>query len=669
MCDLFLEVMPTVGSEQSVRQSDRNQMHLTLSLLLTVVILYIGLTVAYLRPRDVIENLDFWYHIDLGRNLNWSKPGTLVDGLYPLGYPFLLRIAIDNRIDALRIGQLLSWVGGLLSLIAVFGIGQRATGSAWFAFVGAMLLVTNFYFLSYAAYEGNDMLAAGLQILSVYLLWLISPTERPTRFRPIIFAAGLVLGLAYLVRYTSLILFPCALLYVLWKTGNSARQAITSVGLLISGFLLVASVQIVPSIIVYHQPFYSQQAKNVWFGIYGQGDFVNNWAKMPNTVSLLEVIAIDPDRFIDHWWEQFSSAFVSPQLWLWPMVLHVAWLLGSVVLLSDKRLHFADRMLVMLALLGPIALTAMAWLTSRFMLLSLAVQALVIALLAAWGATLIPVRRSVQISLVLLMMTAVVALTQFSPMLQWLKSPVRIKPNSVNSFLRAVGMQDPREVATNDPYLHATDIPERTRYSQAYFFVANPRDVNELLTHPAASNWRYLVLDYKNGFGDYRRLRDATVQAKPQLIPLKFEESTAIFCVSPCLFNDIVSDQIVFDNGMKLIGHRLQANERGMSLYLYWYTDKPLDVSYKVSVRILDSYQRLVFQLDGVPQLWTYPTINWKPRDPVVDFYYLETEAPCTEGCQLALVVYEEQSLVPVLARTASGERIGPVIILQQLSE
>lgn len=85
----------------------RKKMRPTVALALLLFV-YALLTGAYLVPRAAIANLDFWYHLSLAQQLDWGAPGTLVDGLYPLGYPFLLRIALGMAIDALRAGQFLS---------------------------------------------------------------------------------------------------------------------------------------------------------------------------------------------------------------------------------------------------------------------------------------------------------------------------------------------------------------------------------------------------------------------------------------------------------------------------------------------------------------------------------------------------------------------------------
>jgi hypothetical protein len=629
--------------------------------LAVVGIVYSTLLAIYLAPRDTIQNLDFWTWVDLGQRLNGTNLETWVNGLYPLGYPLLLRVAIDHGLDSLRTSQWLSWLGGLLCLVAVAGIAYHATRRAIIALLSVTLLVVNVQFLSNAASEGTDMLTAGLQLLSLYLLWICTPRQSVRQSNLLICGAGFALGLAYLVRYTALLILPGAVLYCLW-IGANRKQAVLNAVLMVGTYLLAASPQIAASTVVAHQPFYNWQAKNVWFGLYGQGDWVNNWSSMSDTVSLLEVMAIDPAYFVEHWWTQFASAFYA--LLLWTPVLQVAWLAGVVAVVGERRWQPARRMLLVLTMLLPIVVTSMAWLSSRFLLVTLALQAVVIVLLAERLAGRLPLSKQLQTVALTVGLMAVVAAGQLIPLAQWLGAPANTHPLAINSFLRSAGMSDPTEVATNDPSLHAADLPARTRYAQTYAVAAAPQTLAELLKNPAASEWRFLVMDYKNGFGDYHAIRQAALNAKSQLAPIYINKTQIIFCVAPCALGNTVRDDITFDNGMRLLGHRAQEGDGQLTLYLYWQVGRTPDRSYKVSARVLDGSGAIFLQVDNVPQLWTYPTNVWTAHETIVDFYDLRTDSRLPSDYQLALVVYDDQSLKPASALTTDGKPIGAVVSL-----
>ena len=501
-------------------------------LLAVIVLGYLLVMLAYLKPRNTVANLDYWYHIDLGRSINLADPLTLADGFYPVGYPYLLRLAVQNRIDVLRFGQALSLAGGLLVLGSLFGLGYTITRRPILAAGGAALLVLNLNFVTFAGTEGNDMLAAGLQMLAFWLIWLMVSRDRERSMPWLAVATGVTIGLAYLVRYTSLVLFPVALLFIAWRTRKPARRCFVMLALLLLAFALATLVQTLPTALVYGTPFHNDQAKNVWFGIYGQGDWVNNWGRVPDSISLWQVIALDPQRFLAHWsgqiWQLFAGAM------LWPPVLQGIWLVGCMILLIDRRMPPANRLLLVFGLLVPAVATAMAWLGPRFLLMTLAMQALLIVLALDYAASLIPRTALLPASLALVLALTMSNRSQLAGLVMWFTSPADNHAVSVNAFLRSVGMTDPAQVATNDPFLHATDMAARTRYAQVYSVLSQPQSVTELLSQPAAANWRYLVLNYDAGFGDYAVFQMPDVPGRDRIVPLHADGGTLIYCIQPC---------------------------------------------------------------------------------------------------------------------------------------
>ena len=635
---------------------------------------YTLLALVYLYPRDAIANIDFWYHISVGYRLAWGDPQSLVDGVYPLGYPLLLRVATQAGVDALRFGHLLSWAGGLLLLGATFSLTYQLTRRLAFAAAGALLLLFNVYFLTFATYEGNDMLAAGLQLAALATLWASTAPERPRLFSPpLLLLHGTLLGLAYLTRYTALILLPVSLLYLLVRYrpapagGPRSPRPLLRAGLLVfAPFMVVAGAQLVPAWQAYGNPFYNEQAKNVWFGIYGAGDWVNNWGKAPDDIRLAEVIAIDPERFFRHWWDELRRPFVS--LRLWPLPLHVTWIIALPALALSRALLPSRRLLLLLSLLLPLAATALAWLAPRFLLVPLALAAVLTAWVAWRLHQSLPWNKRLSAALLAgLLILSAVAL-QGRSAYAWLSATPLTHPQEVNRLLRLAGMEEAAEVGTNDPYLHAADNVMRSRYQQTIYVDPAPESVEALLEHPAAAGWRYLVLDYHNGFGEYGHLREAFRQARSHLAPLSLSERRDIFCLRPCPGPAVAPLSLSFDNGMQLAGYRLAQTDEAGALYLYWQAEEQIERSYKVSVRVVDPAGHTVAQVDSIPQSWSLPTTAWPVATPILDFYYWELEQDCA-ACTVALLVYEELSQEPVLATAGAGngdteQRLGPVVEL-----
>ena len=650
--------MNTLSSEENLC----NKKSVIIFSLASILFIYTAVIIFYLYPREAIRNLDFWYHISLGYQMDWNEPHTLVNGLYPLGYPFLLYLASQLGVDALRVGQFLSWIGGVLLLSACFLFIHLLTRHLILAITGTLLLFFNIHFLTFVTYEGNDMIAAGLQAMAIVLLLYGIKSETPDTFSKFyLMLHGVLLGCAYLTRYTALLFLPISIAYLILFFRHSPKRMLQAIAWAIVPFLIVTSVQWIPSLLVHGNLFYNEQAKNVWFGIYGGGDWVKNWGKVPKTIGLTEVIAEDPARFLQHWLFQIRVAVLN--LYLWPLPLHLAWIIALPILLFYRGLALSHRILLLMLLIFPLSVTALAWLAPRFLLVSLWVEAILIAWLIFYLVRISPLNKYMGAVLVSGILLLIMVSFQWRGIADWWSTPQMARQQEVNDFLRTAGMVDPERTATNDPYLHAVDESDRTRYAQTYAAHASPDQVEALLAHPAASNWQYLVMDYQNGFGEYRPIREALRQEKSRLIPLALSDNRDVFCIAPCDSQEIKELNLIFENGMELLGYRWHETDIEGALYLYWQIENELTHSYKVSVRVIDALGNEVVQLDNIPQLWTFPTVAWSPNTPIVDFYSWQLENECEE-CTVSVVVYDENSLVPLLATTQSGQQVGPLIDL-----
>jgi hypothetical protein len=634
--------------------------------LLVVLLAYSAAVVAYQVPRQTIHNLDFWYHLTVGQRLQWNDPRTLVDGLYPLGYPFVLRLAAEWGFDALRVGQILSWGGGLLAIGALFLLVYSLTGSILIAVAGSVLLLTNGQFLYHATFEGNDLLAAGFQAAAILMLWY-GLADRPTRRLKLWLAlSGILLGFAYLARHTALLLLPIALFCTVLRYGRSRRDVVSAVALYSAGFLAVTAVQWVPSLIAYHNPFYNHHAKNVWFRIYGQRDYINNWRKVPDTISLRQVIALDPGRFFLHWVEQVRSALVTTMLWPWP--LQIGWVLALPLLLFARQPGPSRRLLLVMVVAATIIGTAMVWVAPRFLLVPQWTEAALLAWLAFYLTRRLPLSKRSQLASAGGALLILAAVSQWQGVRDWLRTPPLVYPLEVNSFLRLAGMQDASRVATNDRYLHATDEPFRTRYALTYRVDASPSTVDELLERGPAADWEFLVMDYSSGQGNYQDMGEDFRQERARLAPLALSERRDIFCVLPCMASEAVPIDLTFGPGIHLVGYRLLETQNAGALYLYWRAERALGSSYKVSVRLKDEAGRVIFQKDNVPQLGTRPTTQWQPEALVVDFYSWQLD-PDQDDYGVSILLYDEDSMELLTATTPGNETTGPLIDLLPASE
>jgi 4-amino-4-deoxy-L-arabinose transferase-like glycosyltransferase len=117
-------------------------------------------------------------------------------------------------------------------------------------------------------------------------------------------AAGLVAGCAFLVRHPGLALLPAGWLVLAWL-GWGGRPLVPRaylaglarpLGAYTIAFLLAIAPQVAVNLRDTGQPLYSQQAKNIWLAVFGDGDW-GRWGEASNDVSAADVLLQDPGRF------------------------------------------------------------------------------------------------------------------------------------------------------------------------------------------------------------------------------------------------------------------------------------------------------------------------------------------------------------------------------------
>lgn len=228
------------------------------------------------------------------------------DGFYNLGYPLLLwlarPLAAGNPFLAARAVAALS---GALLLLAGWLLARRLLGRAP-ALLALVLLALSPLVVQQALYVGTDMPFAALSVLALALL---VPPHQGRTSPWLAAAAGLVAGLAFLMRHPGLLLLPFGWL-ALWlnRTAPGPQHNTRSIALI--AFTLAFAITIAPQLFVNMrdtgQPLFSQQAKNVWQAMFGDGDW-GRWAEAHNEIGLAQVIAQDPPRFALNWWNNLRG--------------------------------------------------------------------------------------------------------------------------------------------------------------------------------------------------------------------------------------------------------------------------------------------------------------------------------------------------------------------------
>ncbi len=516
-----------------------------------VLVVYGVVYLVWTRPLDAVLTVDYWLHMGWARQLSLARPESLVHPFYPAGYFAVLRLGLEAGLDMARYGQFLSWAGSLLALVAVYGLVARGTGSEPLAAAGTLLLAVHPFFLYQATRQGTDMLAAGLLLVAILLLFLAR--DRALLGRAL--AAGAVLGLAYHIRLTSLLFLPLGLLLLLLFGSEVGRRRLAAAGLFATAFLLVSAPQLVASAIVEGNPFHNNMVHNVWFGLYGDFDWDHNWSQFPPDTTLISLVRDDPGGVLSHWafelgrvlgydagnnldalgWERFVT--------FWhPLPMHLLWLVGSFVVAYDARLSRRQRALLLGALAGLVAAPAVAWLFNRFLIVPLALQAVIIALAvsrlagpgngAARGGTWLGVAA-------LVICLAVVQLA--TPWRERLRQIEELTAHIalVDARLAALGVTAPDQAITNNRLFQQLSAPDHPRYAVFRSHDNDPaltveqfleRITRELTGEFLVFDWgRYAVRTFD--FAPYRE----QLGTHPGLLrPLIEEPELSIYCRQPC---------------------------------------------------------------------------------------------------------------------------------------
>jgi 4-amino-4-deoxy-L-arabinose transferase-like glycosyltransferase len=347
----------------------------------TAAVLYISI------KNPTVGISDMFGFIPRAESLSFKSLSPWVNGFYPLGYPVVLRSLSVVTGDYVIAGRVVSLICGVVALVVAARLSGLIFGTPG-AIAAVLVCITNPLFIRYSTISSTDMPAATFLIVGVYM---VCRYELTGRLR-LLLTAGAAIGVAYLVRYTALTVVPAALVFLWLQPEGSWKSRVVCTGVFTLGFLIMAAPQLLLSAIAHGSPFWNLQAQNVYFGMFGDGNWGHNMADARSINSLSEVILQQPVLFLRHWYYNLLRA---PNLKLVQFPLHLLAWGGLLFGLRHKRSRTCALLLI-LVLVAFTAAICMAFPNERLLLF----PALILSLTAGYAVVaFIPVRLSTAFSI------------------------------------------------------------------------------------------------------------------------------------------------------------------------------------------------------------------------------------------------------------------------------
>ncbi|MFD3165807.1 glycosyltransferase family 39 protein [Herpetosiphon sp. NSE202] len=328
-------------------------------------------TIVMLLSRKwwLVQGPDFGWHSNHGSS---AASVFRAHPFYPLGFPLILWLGLLWDGDQLAIGQTAGFISILITLILTALIAYRILALRG-ALLALVLALATPLLLAFGVVASSDsvQLPAFLAALLV-LLW------QPELSKRRVAVAGLLLGVAYLFRFQSIVMMVLVLPWLLLQALAAPPRWPQRLGrlfapaLLVAGFVLGSAPQWVLDIRDTGRPFFSQQYENIWQAAYNRVDPVvaaaspEAIATKASETGLYDIVAFDPYGLFGHWQANLSQffSFTLHTIFIWPFGLLMLLGLGLALL---KR---ADARLSLLAWLSLcyIPIIALTWNKDRFYL-------------------------------------------------------------------------------------------------------------------------------------------------------------------------------------------------------------------------------------------------------------------------------------------------------------
>lgn len=455
-------------------------------MLAVFVIGSLGFAYAYMaHERITLINSDFFSfarRMDILGSAPWQQ--TWVDGLYPLGYPYLIK-ALSGLVGGYApAARLLSVLSAIVALASLWTVAYRL-GGIFVALSTVVFTGLNYWFLTFATCEGTDMPALALMLAALAIA--SSPKETPLR----LLLLGSVLGAAYLIRYTALLALPALTLVWAWEDQLRWKPLLKKLFWVGLAFAAITAPQWIASWIVRGSPLYNTQHWNVWYAIEGEGKWwriLTVGAALPNLSAVIAKVglyAFCKNFLVNLYRLSFYNMFAYPG---YPL-----WIVGAGMVLGRR-----ERIGIQLLGIGVVfgLAISLAFLSARVLLLLLPIQVCLSVLPIAWAS-----KRWPFLARHVLYPTMAVALLAFGWRtyeftLSIIHTPYEAAQRKLTPTLRRAGMQRVEQVLSFSHNLYDVDSPICERFATSWLGSSIPiRSEAEVLWLMVHEHRRFVVFD------------------------------------------------------------------------------------------------------------------------------------------------------------------------------
>jgi len=240
--------------------------------------------------HDVFEEFDGVMQLYAGREI---VQGAGYNGwpshFWPPLYPLLVGV-LDLFMSGFNAAKTVSIISGFLLLVVVYFFSFEIYGAKKLALLSQVFVVINPLFFISSIQAENHMLDALFFCLSV-LFVLHSKKQNKLYF---FFLIGLSVGIACLSRYTSYILLPVIVFFVLYSYDEKIKKIL----LFVLGVSLICSPWWIYNYVENGSPFYTWQYLNVGSGVYS-GGFAEWWYQAQDGFySVADILVYYPREYV-----------------------------------------------------------------------------------------------------------------------------------------------------------------------------------------------------------------------------------------------------------------------------------------------------------------------------------------------------------------------------------